>query len=96
MMYWAQKYSMFNRMQRPVPGTDLINVSMWQIIFFGGIFYSFGSLLWSNIEEDGIPKDALIPNLIAMAFGIVMFLLPYRAIFALVFEDENSICLDYN
>ena len=46
---------MFNRMQRPVPGTDLINTAMWQLIFLGGIFYAFGSLLWSNILEGGVP-----------------------------------------
>ena len=54
-MYWAQKYSMFNRMQRPVPGTDLINTAMWQIIYLGGILYALGSLVWSNFMPEGIP-----------------------------------------
>lgn len=53
LMYWAQKYTIFNRMQRPVPGTDLINIAMWQIILAGGIFYAFGSLLFSNIILTG-------------------------------------------
>lgn len=71
---------------------------MWQIIFLGGVFYAFGSLVWSDILENGLPTNhqALIPNLIAMAFGILMFLLPYRAIFALIFEEDEMICLEYS
>lgn len=88
-MYWAQKYSIFNRMKRPVPGTDTVNVAMFQLIYLGGIFYSLGSLTWSNFFPDGYPKDALVPNLIALGFSIVIALLPYRAIFGLLFEDEG-------
>ena len=95
MMYWAQKYSIFNRMQRPVPGTDLINTAMWQIIYLGGIAYALGSLVWSNFLPDGIPESALVPNLIAVVVGVIMFILPYRSIFNLVFEDENAVCHEY-
>ena len=31
-----------------MPGTDLINITMWQIIRAGGIFYAFRNLLFSN------------------------------------------------
>ena len=85
MMYWAQKYSLFNRARRPVPGTDLINVAMSQIILLGGIFYSLGSLTWSNFFPDGIPKYALLPNLIALGISIFMALVPYRAFLASCF-----------
>lgn len=47
-MYWAQKYSLFHRSKRPVPGTNLVNNAMYQLILFGGIVYSLGSLTWSN------------------------------------------------
>ena len=56
LMYWAQKYTLFNKMQRPVPGTDLVNVTMFQLILTGGFIYSLGSLTWSNFMPDGIPK----------------------------------------
>lgn len=87
MMYWGQKHSLFNRTKRPVPGTDLINVAMSQIILTGGIIYSLGSLTWSNFFPEGIPKYALLPNLIALGISVLMALLPYRAILSKCFED---------
>jgi len=47
-MYWAQKYSLFSRCQRPVPGTKIINTAMSQMIYFGTIAYTLGSLTWAN------------------------------------------------
>lgn len=55
-MYWAQKYAIFNRMKRPVPGTDTINVAMFQLIYLGGVFYSLGALTWSNFFPTGYPR----------------------------------------
>ena len=83
MMYWVQKYNIFNRMKRPVPGNNLINNTMFQIIISGGIMFSLGSLTWSNFMDNGIPKAALIPNLFTLFASIIMFLLPYRAIVSL-------------
>jgi hypothetical protein len=54
-MYWTQKHSLFNRMRRPVPGTDLVNTAMYQLLFLGPMVYSFGSLTWSNFFPGGIP-----------------------------------------
>jgi hypothetical protein len=82
LMYWAQKHSLFNKMKRPIPGTNLINITMFQLIIFGSIIYSLGSLTWSNFMQGGIPKTALLPNLIALGVSIAIFLLPYRAILA--------------
>lgn len=87
LMYWAQKYTLLNKMQRPVPGTNLVNVTMFQLILIGGFVYSLGSLTWSNFMPGGIPQEALLPNLIALGIGVLTFLLPYRAIIALC-EDE--------
>jgi hypothetical protein len=56
LMHWVQKYSMFNKMKRPIPGTGLINLAMFQVILFGGVAYSLGSLTWSNFMRDGFPK----------------------------------------
>lgn len=82
MMHWIQKYCIFRRMKRPVPGTNLVHVAMEQIVLLGGILYSIGSLTWANFVADGQPRAALLPNLIALGFGVLMFLLPYRAIIA--------------
>ncbi len=56
MMFWSQKWALFNRMRRPVPGNDLINTAMGQLIFLGPLAYSLGSLTWSNFFPEGIPK----------------------------------------
>lgn len=55
-MHFAQKYSLFNHTQRPIFGTSYINTAMYNLIALGGIFYSLGSLAWSNFMPEGIPK----------------------------------------
>ncbi len=49
--------------------------------------YSLGSLTWSNFFPDGIPKYALLPNLIALGVSVVILLFPYNLIFNLAFAD---------
>jgi hypothetical protein len=80
MMYWVQKYTLFNRMRRPVPGTNIINDTMFQLTIFGAIMFCLGSFTWSNFMEGGIPKTALLPNLAILGASILIFILPYRAI----------------
>ena len=87
LMYWGQKYCLFNRYKRPVPGTELINIAMYQLIYIGPLMYSLGSLTWSNFFPDGIPKYALLPNLIALGVSVVILLFPYNLIFNLAFAD---------
>jgi len=82
MMYWVQKYCMFYRYKRPVPGTDFVNRAVYQIIFMGPLVYSLGSLTWSNFDPSGIPKEALLPNLIAVVFSAVLVLVPMNTIVA--------------
>lgn len=55
LMYWVQKYCLFNRYKRPVPGTDLINKAVYQMIFFCPLIYTLGSLTWANFDPNGIP-----------------------------------------
>jgi len=88
-MFWAQKWSLFNRMRRPIPGNDLINNAMGQIIFLGPIVYSLGSLTWSNFFPDGTPKNAIIPNLIALGISVLMFIFPLSLIFSSCLEDKT-------
>ena len=89
-MYWAQKYTLFNRMKRPVPGTDLINVAMGQLILLGGIMYALGSLCWCNFFPGAIPADGLIPNIIAIVFGVILFLFPFNALNKCCFSDDDA------
>lgn len=96
LMYWTQKYTLFNKMKRPVPGTDLVNVAMFQLILLGGFIYCLGSLTWSNFMPNGIPKEAIVPNLIALGISILLFILPYRAIIAYCSDQDGSQNLIFN
>jgi len=87
-MFWAQKWALFNRMRRPVPGHDLINTAMAQIIFLGPIVYSLGSLTWSNFFPDGIPKKAIVPNCIALGISVIMLIFPLNLIIFSCFGDK--------
>lgn len=91
MMYWVQKYCMFYRYKRPVPGTDFVNRAVYQIIFLGPLVYSLGSLTWSNFDPQGIPKEALLPNLIAAIFSALLVFIPMNTIVAgCCFKDGTS------
>jgi hypothetical protein len=48
LMYWAQRYSLYNRCKRPTPGDNVVNTTMFQLIYAGPLFYSLGSFCWSN------------------------------------------------
>lgn len=90
LMYWVQKYCMFNRYKRPVPGTDLVNTAVYQMIFGGPLIYSLGSLTWSNFDPNGIPKEALLPNIIAAVLSGLLLVLPINTIIlACVGDNEN-------
>ena len=94
LMFWTQKYTLLNKMKRPVPGTDLVNVAMFQLILLGGFIYSLGSLTWSNFLPNGIPKEALLPNLISLGISLLVFVLPYRALIASCSDQASSVNLN--
>lgn len=76
-------------MRRPIPGNDLINTAMNQLIFLGPIIYSLGSLTWSNFFPEGTPKHALLPNLIAIGISGLMFIFPLQFIYACCMGDKQ-------
>jgi hypothetical protein len=76
LMHWTQKYALFNRMKRPIPGNNLVNTAMSHIIFLGPFIYSFGSLAWASFFPGGTPKTSVIPNLIALLFSLIMLVFP--------------------
>ena len=92
-MFWAQKYSVYSRVKRPIPGTTTINTAMYQMIYMGPLFFSLGNFTWSHFLNESdhnyeIDPERLIPNLIAVGLSVIIFLLPYRLIFEFVFSDE--------
>lgn len=75
LMYWTQKYSLFNRCKRPAPGDTTINTAMYSLIYLGPLFYSLGSFCWSHFFEKGF--IGLAPNLTASILSFIIYLLPY-------------------
>ena len=88
LMFWAQKWALFNRMRRPIPGNDLINTALAQLVFLGPIIYSLGSLTWVNFFPEGTPKYALLPNLIALGISLLMWILPLSLIFSCCLKEK--------
>jgi hypothetical protein len=80
LMYWSQKYCMFNRYRRPVPGTDFVNNAVYRMAMLGPLIYSMGSLTWSNLSPNGIPQEALLPNLIAIGISLLLLIVPLHTI----------------
>ena len=78
LMYWAQKYCLFKRYRRPVPGTDFVNNAVYRIILMGPFIFSLGSLTWSNFTPGGIPPEAILPNLIILGVSVIIFAIPYN------------------
>jgi hypothetical protein len=84
--YWAQKYCLFHRCKRPVPGTRTLYNVMVQFVYAGGLFYALGSLTFINfIPEDVLGtelKFALIANIITVSFAGISMFIPYSYIYA--------------
>jgi hypothetical protein len=83
--YWAQKYSLFHRCKRPVPGTRILYNVMVQFVYAGGLFYSLGSLTFINfLPKDVLKTDlrfALVANILSVAFAGVSLFIPYSYIY---------------
>lgn len=81
LMFWVQKYCIFYRYRRPVPSSDFVNKACYQIIMFGPLLYSLGTLTWSSFLPDGfLNSTALIPNLIAVGISVLIVILPLNTI----------------
>lgn len=92
--YFVQKYVLFHRSKRPVPGDKILYDTMVQFIYAGGLFYSLGSLTFINF----IPKDifqvpfnfALIANLIAIGISALSLFIPFSYLYAMFFDVSES------
>jgi hypothetical protein len=82
---------LFHRYRRPVPGTDFINKAVYQLIFFGPLIYSLGSLTWANFDPNGMPPEALLPNLLALLFSVILVILPMNTVIESCCFDDNAL-----
>jgi polyferredoxin len=77
-MYWSQRFALLNRCKRPTPGNNIVNTTMYQLIFAGPLLYSLGSFCWSNLMGD-LPSGK-IPNITAIVISIFIFVMPFKEI----------------
>lgn len=98
-MYWVEKYSVLNRMRRPVPGTDLVNSAMGQMVNLGPIFYSIGALSWSHILDGYKVQEGFItyyaPNIITAGLSALFFIFPFNVLFDKYLPKLELEDLDY-
>lgn len=79
-----------------MPSSNFVNKACYQIIMFGPLLYSLGSLTWANFMPGGVPTSALLPNLIALGFSLLLILLPLDTfIVGCFFSDKASKCTTY-
>lgn len=83
------KHNLFHRCQRPVPGTPIINTTASQLIYFGAVAYTLGSMTWANFIPTSELKSALLPNLFAMSAAFIIFVIPYESIFRGIFKNKR-------
>lgn len=89
-MHWAQKYSLFKRCQRPVPGTKILSTAMSQMIYFGTISFSLGSLTWANfLPQINTFEQSIPPNLLSASVAFFIFVMPYEIIFRKIFSNKR-------
>jgi hypothetical protein len=68
--------SSFLDSEKAIAGSDIMNYSMSQFIYLGPLFFSIGHFTWSNIKEDGVLENTVIPNGIAVALSVIFFVFP--------------------
>jgi hypothetical protein len=89
LMYWSQKYSLLNRMKRPVPGSDMVNEAMSSVITFGPIMLAGGNMVFSDyLSAYGQGNLKFLLHLISIGVGVFFYLLPFKLIYRCIFSDD--------
>lgn len=97
MMYWVQKYCLLNRVKRPIPGSDMINTALGEVITLGPIMLATGALVFSDLlSSHGDRNLKFLLHLIAIGIGVLFYLLPFKTIYKMIYsEDEKFVNLNY-
>lgn len=53
--------------------------------------YAIGSFCWTIFFPGAIPSSALIPNIIALVIGVVLFFFPFTTINGYLFSDDDDL-----
>jgi len=52
LMFWADKYRLLNKSQRPIPSSELLNDAMGQLILLSPFMLTLGKLTWYKLITD--------------------------------------------
>jgi len=80
-MYWAEKYVLLNRSMRSIPGSDMINAAIDQLILLGPIFLALGVATWTNFLSNNTTNLRFLINMISIAISVLFFILPFNSIY---------------
>lgn len=80
LMYLAQKYALLFRSKRPQPSSDRINKALNIVLDFTVCAYAFGSLTWTNFLYTPNRTFALVPNILSLCVGLLLYIIPYNRI----------------
>ena len=72
-MYFSEKYVLYFHSSRPRPSSSKITKKTDWLFYFSIISYGLGSLTWTNFLPDAQPKNALIPNVISIGIGVLVY-----------------------
>lgn len=80
LMYLAQKNALLFRSKRPQPSSDRINRALNIVLDFTVCSYAFGSLTWTNFIQTPNRTFALVPNILSLCVGLLLYIVPYNRI----------------
>mgnify|MGYP000867960210 FL=1 len=87
LMYWASKYILLKRSQRPPPGTDIVHHTLCQFVYLCPLLFCLGGLTWPYFLDQ---KLETYPYLLGVAISIVLYLLPLEEIFTSLVKTTHD------
>ena len=88
LMYWAQKFSIFNYCKRPVPGNNTIHIIMFQFVYLGPLFYTLGNYVWKSYFPEELNALIRSSGITALVFSLFILFLPYDVLFQFIYKDS--------
>lgn len=74
-MYWIEKYIVFNRCCRPVPGNRLVNISTHFYLILGPLAFGIGCLVWPYYIKHEF--SGLGPTIVILVLTFLLLLTPF-------------------
>jgi hypothetical protein len=97
-MYWAEKYSLLYRSNRPTPSSSLLGEVMHALISFGPCVISLGSLTWYNLlpsNGSDLGNLSYLSRLVSVILSILFFFFPFNSILDAICHVPEDETLDY-